>query len=291
MRLRLRAQKDVAMSGIRRNISKPLPPRDKAKDARIQTALLANEIARVAAVGEGLEPTWFDYEAVPAENRGEVLKIASTIKAGRRRLLEDVVEIGSDLLRAKELVGHGNFARWLQFEFSWSERTARRFMELARQLRGKSAKLADLDLATASALVAKSTPAEIRDHFLKRAQAGESVSRAQVVAAVRTHGAPYERPGTESYIGRDTTARTVRIRYSVQDKETPAHTVTRADLHRARVENAANRGREALRELAAVKECCTAGDIVGPLPDEGNKGLPEFLEALASAMRAKRALN
>ena len=62
----------------RHTFSEPLPPRDKEEDARIQTALLANEIARVAAVGEGLEPTWFDYEAMPAENRGEVLKVVAS---------------------------------------------------------------------------------------------------------------------------------------------------------------------------------------------------------------------
>ena len=77
----------------------------------------------------------------------------------------------------------------------------------------------------------------------------------------------------------------------VQDEQTPALTFTGADFHLAGVKGAAKRGRDALRDLAAIMEVCTASDIVDPIPAEGNERLPEFLEALASAIRAKRSLN
>jgi len=158
----------------------PASPRDDDGDRRQQAGAVANVIARVAALGKGLPETDFDYAAVPAENVAEINKLVSRIRATHRRHLEAVYEIGADLLRAKELLGHGNFLPWLQAEFRWSERTANNYMSIARFFQGKSANFADLDVGTASALAAKSTPAAIRNELLERAEAGESITRAEV---------------------------------------------------------------------------------------------------------------
>ncbi|MGA2793921.1 MAG: DUF3102 domain-containing protein [Roseiarcus sp.] len=158
----------------------PAPPRDDEWDRRPQDGTAAEEIARMAALGKGLSETDFDYAAVPAENVAEINKLVSRIRATHRRHLEAVYEIGADLLRAKELLGHGNFLPWLQAEFRWSERTANNYMSIARFFQGKTANFADLDVGTAAALAAKSTPAEIRNELLERAVAGQSISREEV---------------------------------------------------------------------------------------------------------------
>jgi Protein of unknown function (DUF3102) len=62
-------------------------------------------------------------------------------------------------MRAKELLGHGNFMSWLKAEFRWSERTARNYMSLAAHFQGKTANFADLDLGTARELI--DAPAEV----------------------------------------------------------------------------------------------------------------------------------
>jgi Protein of unknown function (DUF3102) len=129
------------------------PPRDKAADDRIKAALLTNKIAEVVALGEGLPETFFDYGEVQAENRAELQTLTRDIKRAFGRHLEAIVEIGEGLLKAKELLGHGNFLPWLAAEFRWSERTAQSYMTLAEHFQGKTAKFADLDLGAARALI------------------------------------------------------------------------------------------------------------------------------------------
>jgi hypothetical protein len=53
-------------------------------------------------------------------------------------------------------------------------------MDLARHFAGISAQFADLNLTTAKALVADSTPAVVRDELLARAKAGETITSEEV---------------------------------------------------------------------------------------------------------------
>jgi hypothetical protein len=158
----------------------PPPRRADDPDPRRTDGATVNEIARVAALGNGLSETDFNYAAVPAENVAEINKLVTRIKASHKRHLEAVYEIGADLLRAKELLGHGNFLPWLQAEFRWSDRTANNYMSIGRFFQGKSANFADLDVGTATALASRSTPAEIRKELLGRADAGEIITRDEV---------------------------------------------------------------------------------------------------------------
>jgi hypothetical protein len=138
----------------------------------------ANELARVATLGDGLPKIDFDYASVRAENLAEINKLVSRIKASRKRHLEAIFEIGADLVRAKELLGHGNFLPWLQAEFRWSERTANIYMKIAQRFQGKSAILADLDVGTAYAVA--SAPPEIRNEIFERAKTVGSISREEI---------------------------------------------------------------------------------------------------------------
>ena len=119
----------------------------------LEPTLVANEIARAVALGEGLPETFFDYGCVPQESRAEVYELTKSVKDARGRHLAVIVEIGEALMRAKELLGHGNFLPWLKAEFRWSERTARNYMSLAAHFQGKTANFADLDLGTARELI------------------------------------------------------------------------------------------------------------------------------------------
>jgi len=66
----------------------------------------------------------------------EVVTLAD--RANRIRQLQadvqrGIIEIGNELIAAKEQVGHGNWSAWLEKEISWSDRTARRFMAVAER--------------------------------------------------------------------------------------------------------------------------------------------------------------
>jgi hypothetical protein len=132
------------------------------------------------APGEAAGTAAFDYQAIPEENRDEVHAIVGRIRTNLRRVLETAVAIGLDLTRARDLVGHGNFLAWLKREFPGSERTAQNYMELARHFGAITAQFADLNLTTAKALVAGSTPAEVRNELFARAEAGETITGEEV---------------------------------------------------------------------------------------------------------------
>lgn len=96
------------------------------------------------------------------------------------RTAADIIEIGRDLSAQKGALGHGNYLAWIEAEFSMSERTARRFVEVAGMVVGKSATVADLTPAVLYALAAASTEEPVRDEVLRRAEAGEKVKASDV---------------------------------------------------------------------------------------------------------------
>ena len=56
---------------------------------------------------------------------------------------QNTIEIGKRLIAAKELVGHGNFGKWLEDNFNLKERSAQNFMAVAEKF-GKTQASADL---------------------------------------------------------------------------------------------------------------------------------------------------
>ena len=49
----------------------------------LEPTLVANEIARAVALGEGLPETFFDYGCVPQESRAEVYELTKSLKDAR----------------------------------------------------------------------------------------------------------------------------------------------------------------------------------------------------------------
>jgi hypothetical protein len=129
---------------------------------------------------------------------------ADDIRALGKRTIANTIEIGHLLTEAKEIVGHGNFGPWLDREFGWSERTARNFMgvyELARtSTLGKPEKFADLGIPVSDLylLAAPSTPEEVRDEMLARAEAGEPPTRNEIKGAIAENRQPVQSKPTGS---------------------------------------------------------------------------------------------
>jgi hypothetical protein len=85
-------------------------PPSRGKDtAKIAVGFVSVKLAEVAAFGEGLPETFFDYGEAPEANRDELHQLTAAIKNAHRRHLAALVEIGESLLRAKKIAGHGNF--------------------------------------------------------------------------------------------------------------------------------------------------------------------------------------
>jgi hypothetical protein len=102
-----------------------------------------------------------DDDHVP-RNDAEMAEYAREIRELGR---EAVGQIGQRLIKAKALCRHGDWLPWLEREFGWGERTAQRYMAIARALASNASRLTDLDidLSALHLLAAPSTPPEVID--------------------------------------------------------------------------------------------------------------------------------
>ena len=87
----------------------------------------------------------------------------------------------------KERLGHGNFLPWLDAEFGMSERSSRRFMEVARSYGSKSATVADL--APKALYELASANVDVQAEVERRIAEGEIVTVAEVQRLKREAGA------------------------------------------------------------------------------------------------------
>src|SRR5918993_3783881 len=94
----------------------------------------------------------FDYGALDRATSEQVRGIATRIRA---EATDFYIEIGRDLIAAREVLGHGRFVNGLTAEFGWTDRTARNFMSAARLVEGNS--------EIVYKLAAPSTPEAARD--------------------------------------------------------------------------------------------------------------------------------
>jgi hypothetical protein len=135
----------------------------------------------------------FNYDLLETKVADRVRSAADRIRERMKKTVEDIIEVGNDLLAVKEALPHGQFLPWLKAEFGWSERSAQNFMSVAEQF--KSAKIADLPIQPSAAylLAAPSVPDEAREKAVEKAEAGEEITFAtarEIVAEVRKRKRP-----------------------------------------------------------------------------------------------------
>ncbi len=131
----------------------------------------------------------FNYDLLEAKVAERVRSSADRIRERVKKTVEDIIEVGNDLLAVKEALEHGHFGPWLKAEFGWSERTAQNFMSVAERF--KSAKFAELPIQPSAAylLAAPTVPDEARQVAVEKAQAGEEIT-------FTTASPPSSGPGT-----------------------------------------------------------------------------------------------
>ncbi len=119
----------------------------------------------------------FDYAAL-GDAAEQVRTSTEKIRKILHKTIEDIIEVGTELLAVKEALPHGQFGKWLAAEFGWRERSAENFMSVALRFGGKSAKIAELKIQPSAAylLAAPSVPDEARVAAIERAECGEDIT-------------------------------------------------------------------------------------------------------------------
>jgi hypothetical protein len=135
----------------------------------------------------------FNYDLLEGKIAEQARSTAERIRGRLRKTLEDLIEVGGDLLEVKEALPHGQFGAWLKAEFGWSERTAQNFMSVAERF--KSAKFAELPIQPSAAymLAAPAVPDEARQVAVEKAEAGEEITVAtarEIVAEAKKKKRP-----------------------------------------------------------------------------------------------------
>jgi hypothetical protein len=138
----------------------------------------------------------FDYGTFTAGAAEEMRAAAERIRQHLRRQCEDIIAAGRELLDVKARLRHGQFSPWLMTEFSWSERTAQNYINVALAFGGKTENFSVLPTNALYRLAAPTVPVEVRETLLTRAEAGETITGALATESIRrARQKPTELPG------------------------------------------------------------------------------------------------
>ena len=128
---------------------------------------------------------WREAEEAEYEARMSLPRTIETVTGEildlKREAGEAILDIGARLIEAKELLPHGEWLPWLNERVEISERTAQKFMKLAREWSNPNT-LADLGASKALMLLA--LPEGERDSFVEEHNVVDMSAR-QLEAAIR----------------------------------------------------------------------------------------------------------
>ena len=144
--------------------------------------------------GELVVVVGFNYDLLEVKVAEQVRSSADRIRERVKKTVEDIIDVGNELLAVKETLPHGQFGPWLKAEFGWSERSAQNFMSVAERF-GEIRKVCGIaDPASAAYLLAAPTvPDEARQIAVEKAEAGEEITIAtakEILAETRKKRRP-----------------------------------------------------------------------------------------------------
>ncbi len=108
--------------------------------------------------------------------------IRQRVDALLKHLGVGIFQVGHELLKAKALLPHGQFATWTETNLRISARTAERFMAVARRLGDNADRLTHLPAGVLYELAAPSTP----DTVVKRVLSGQIAPTVEAIRNSRT---------------------------------------------------------------------------------------------------------
>lgn len=125
----------------------------------------------------------FDYSVLDGSIASDLRSSAFRIRRSGTKITETILDVGRELLKAKEALDHGQFKNWVEAEIRIGLRTAQASMSAARMAdaTGKSETIALLAPSTVYRISAKSTPTKVMIEVIDRAAAGDIVADSVVV--------------------------------------------------------------------------------------------------------------
>lgn len=134
----------------------------------------------------------FDYSQLSAPLAHLARGAAGRIKSRAKPTAQAAVEIGLDLQEVKAALPHGQWGTWLQSEFGWSNRTARRYIKIAEMF--KTDNLSDLNISLSALHLLASADDETRETALGLARENGGLTHDDARALLSP---PQQDPGDE----------------------------------------------------------------------------------------------
>src|SRR5262245_8146423 len=117
-----------------------------------------------------LPPESFDYSGLPPDLVEDLRQQATRIRERVRITTVAIIEIGKDLLAAKQHFP-GRFGEWIKAECGFTLRTAQNYMRAAKFAEAEGEIVSLLPPTIVYQLCAKGTPPELVDEVIDRAAA------------------------------------------------------------------------------------------------------------------------
>jgi len=132
--------------------------------------------------------TLFDYMQLPADTRTLVQQRAEEIKESVRRSAQEILITGEKLVEVRGILHQkkGSFDAWLSTEFGWSRSQAYNYINAFERF-GSRPNFGQLDIAVSAInmLAAPSTPQDVVDEVLERAERGEKITYTKSKEAIQ----------------------------------------------------------------------------------------------------------
>src|SRR5437763_147455 len=123
----------------------------------------------------------FDYGELAREDRAYVKHREVLIPETAKQTAQGIVNIGQSLTEAKGRLAHGKWLPWLKLSFRWSQPTAFNFMRVYKQVKLSNFDDLQIDASALYLIAAPATPEPVVVEIMKRAKAGEPMTRAKSV--------------------------------------------------------------------------------------------------------------
>jgi protein gp37 len=139
-----------------------------------------------------IEQPLFDYRELESDDRAFVKERALRIRDVAKRTAEGIIQIGQWLSEAKARIPHGGWLPWLESEFGWSISTATNFMRVFENVKFANVTNLEIDVSALYFIAAPKTPEPVRQEIIKRAEAGEPMTKAKAVEVFEAYKAQAE---------------------------------------------------------------------------------------------------
>lgn len=160
-----------------------------ALDAQIDAQAANQAVDEQTPADVQNDATSDDSDVVTIDTQGEIVTLeqrAEKIRRLQADVQRGIIEIGFELIAAKNEIGHGNWTQWLKTEFQWTPRTAQNFMAIAERF-GKNE--IDFVFKPTTLVQMLALPVGSEDEFIaQQAESGKPVnemSTREVKAAVK----------------------------------------------------------------------------------------------------------